>query len=86
MEIGDNFWQSYCIEDNSIGLYDSKSVPRPDSPLSMLVFNIADCFDLQRHLTENGIESTEVRPAGVGDFNLFFATGPDGEKLAFFDR
>jgi len=85
MEIGDNLQQSYCIGPDSIGLINSKNVPRPANPLSRLVFYIPDCFKLHQYLTENGIEASEVRPASYGDFNLFIVTGPDGEQLEFLD-
>lgn len=86
LQIGENFWQSYTMGGDSIGLFDSKDRPRPANPLALLVFDVKNCQRLFEHLTKNGIEATEPRPAGIGDFNLFFATGPDGERLEFIER
>jgi|GEM_PF-1647322 len=86
LEIGDNSWKSYCVNSDNIGLFDSKDKPRPENPLALLVFDVVDCFDLHKHLTKHDIKATDVRPSGIGDYNLFFAVGPDGENLEFLDR
>ena len=86
MEIGPYLWHSRRIGADSIGLFNTLEQARPDKTLALLVFDVENTFDMHRHLTENGIEVTEPRAAGIGDFHLIFATGPDGEKLEFLDR
>jgi len=86
MEIGPYLWHSRRIGADSIGLFNTLEQARPDKTLALLVFDVYDTHDMHRHLTEYGIEVTEPRAAGIGDFHLIFATGPDGERLEFLDR
>jgi len=86
LQIGDADWRSYRIGPDSIGLFNTKDKPRPEKTLALIVFNVTDVFEMHKHLTESGIEGTEPRAAGIGDFHIIFATGPDGERLEFLDR
>jgi len=87
LEIGSNSWKSYCLGSDSIGLFNSKSEPRPEKPLALLVFDVFDCTELHRFLSEtNVIGLTDIHHSDILDCKLFFATGPDGERLEFLER